>query len=158
MTTMTDNNEDKQWTNFDQEYHLPLNDKKKMDLHENMTPCRSSCPLWIQLGYIIITITIFLSHWQHFLCVAHVTRYGRNCICYHVPHTEREQLLEPVMLLTVQVTLQLRSPAFYGAFDIQIHVVILVLLNQQDKPDGLHYNNVPNQRATCTINIFERQT
>nr|XP_022295309.1 uncharacterized protein LOC111105364 [Crassostrea virginica] len=39
---------------------------------------------------------------NHFLCVAHVTRYGRNCICYHVPHTEREQLLEPVMLLTVQ--------------------------------------------------------
>ena len=34
---MTDNNEDKQWTNFDQEYHLPLNEKKKMDLHEYMT-------------------------------------------------------------------------------------------------------------------------
>ena len=55
-----DDNEDKQWTNFDQEYHIPLNEKKKENgpswIHD--IPCRSSFPLWIQLGYIIITITL----------------------------------------------------------------------------------------------------
>nr|XP_022295522.1 uncharacterized protein LOC111105493 isoform X1 [Crassostrea virginica] len=39
---------------------------------------------------------------QHFLCVAHFTRYLRNCICYHVKYEEREQLADPVKLLTVQ--------------------------------------------------------
>lgn len=56
-----DDNEDKQWTNFDQEYHLPLKEKKENGpswVHDLPSRSHTSYPLWIQLGYIITTITL----------------------------------------------------------------------------------------------------